>query len=356
VETPPNAPTPDFAAQQSSDYGSLGPGSDIGLDQRAGSKVPDSAKAKVSFAFNFKLGLPPGAPRTVPSPLPQSIQIIRVVAVLVGMMFAFGIIISKQMTNSHRDENGSQTNNTSRSFTGHRNHYDAAAQREAEQLLARLARNDANAIAQVESRAASWHGLIQFTPQFNQMVAAGLNARDLHARAATIQIDLAAMDVAEEPSSIDRLASQAESKDHSTRIWAIWTLGLLANRGIENGRIVELLTAHLSDKDVESRQWAVEALSYTGSDASIPPLLKTMHNDPSPTVRERAACGLAESGMLSNEQRRTAIPTLLAYAEDPSLDSATHSWTYHALRDITAQPLPDDSAVWRRWYENRSQK
>lgn len=341
----------------SSDYGTLGPGSDIKLDQTAGEKVTDNAKARVRLALNFKLGLPTGAPRTVPSAPPQSIQAIRVFAILAGMMLAFGIVISKQMINTRRADNEVQTTTSSRAgMRRNSTHFNSATQKEAEQLLARAARNDASAIAQVESHAASWHGRIQFTPQFNQLITAGLNASDLHARAATIQADLAAMNVAEDSSSVDRLANAANSDDHATRIWAIWTLGLLANRGIESGRIVELLTAHLSDKDVESRHWAAEALSYTGSDASIPPLLKAMHDDPSPMVRERAACGLAESGMLTSDQRRTAIPTLLLYADDPSLDSATHSWTYHALRDITAQNLPDDSATWRKWYESASQK
>ena len=119
------------------------------------------------------------------------------------------------------------------------------------------------------------------------------------------------------------------------------------------GRFTELLIAQLADSDIDSRHWAVEALSYVGTDDAIPPLLKTMHDDPSPIVRERAACALAESGMLTNQQRQTTIPTLLAYAEDPSLDAQTHAWTYHALRDITAQNLPDDAAAWRRWYDGR---
>jgi hypothetical protein len=57
--------------------------------------------------------------------------------------------------------------------------------------------------------------------------------------------------------------------------------------------------------------------------------------------------------MLTNPQRRTTIPTLLTYADDPSLDAQTHAWTYHALRDITAQHLPDDAGAWRNWYSSR---
>jgi len=74
---------------------------------------------------------------------------------------------------------------------------------------------------------------------------------------------------------------------------------------------------------------------------------------PALEIEERAACGLAQSGMLNREQRRTALPRLLDYAEDPSLDSDTHKWVFQALRDITGQTLPHDAAAWRQWYDSR---
>jgi hypothetical protein len=76
-----------------------------------------------------------------------------------------------------------------------------------------------------------------------------------------------------------------------------------------------------------------------------------MHDDPSPTVRERAACSLAESGMFTREQRLAAVPQLLNYSDDPSLDARTHGWAFQALGDITQQRLPNDSAAWRSWYQ-----
>jgi HEAT repeat protein len=75
-----------------------------------------------------------------------------------------------------------------------------------------------------------------------------------------------------------------------------------------------------------------------------------MHDDPSALVRERAACSLAESGMFTPEQRRTAVPQLLNYTDDPALDAQTHGWAFQALSDITHQRLPNDSAAWRSWY------
>jgi len=69
-------------------------------------------------------------------------------------------------------------------------------------------------------------------------------------------------------------------------------------------------------------------------------------------VRERAACSLAQSGMLTQEQRRSVIPQLLEYADDSALDAQTHGWVYQALRDITGQSLPHDATLWRRWYDS----
>jgi HEAT repeat protein len=95
---------------------------------------------------------------------------------------------------------------------------------------------------------------------------------------------------------------------------------------------------------------AVESLAYLAIDASIDPLLDTFTNDPSAMIRERAACGLAQSGMFSSEQRRRAVPRLLDATENGSPDSQTRVWAFQALRDITGQTLPHDSAVWRQWY------
>jgi HEAT repeat protein len=114
------------------------------------------------------------------------------------------------------------------------------------------------------------------------------------------------------------------------------------------------LQSQLHDSNVEVRHWAVEGLAYLGSSDAIEPVLKAMHDDPSPTVRERAACSLAQSGMFTHEQRQSVVPTLIAYAEDSSLDAPTHAWSYHALSDITGQQLGNDPAAWRKWYETNS--
>ena len=98
----------------------------------------------------------------------------------------------------------------------------------------------------------------------------------------------------------------------------------------------------------------MEGLALVGTAEVMPILLQTMHADPSPNVRERAACSLAESGMFTPEQRASAIPQLLNYTDDPSLDSQTHAWAFEALADITHQRLPNDSSAWRAWYEKQA--
>jgi len=126
----------------------------------------------------------------------------------------------------------------------------------------------------------------------------------------------------------------------------------MANRGVESERVIQVLSGHLKDADEDSRRWSVEALALVGTTSTVEILLETLHNDPSPLVRERAACSLAASGMLSHEQRLTAVPVLLNYTDDPSLDAPTHAWAFQALGDITGQRLPNDSSAWRNWYEN----
>ncbi len=115
----------------------------------------------------------------------------------------------------------------------------------------------------------------------------------------------------------------------------------MANRGVATDRVVQVLAAQLKELDradeasEDSRRWAVEGLALVGTTPTIAPLLDAMRNDPSAMVRERAACTLAQSGMLSHDQRLIAVPRLIDYAEDPALDAQTRGWAFQALADIT---------------------
>ncbi len=225
-------------------------------------------------------------------------------------------------------------------------------QQQAELLLERAVNHYEGANDQIAARVEGWWGKLKFTARFNSLITTALNSNDLRVRAAGIELDLAAMGAIKSPATVERLAQQAESGPRSQRVWALWELGLLGNRGVVPERANEILVSQLHDPDPEVRHWAVEGLAYLGTNESIAPLLQEFHDDPSPMVRERAGCSLAQSGMLTQEQRHSVIPHLLDYADDSSLDAQTHGWVYQALRDITGKNLPNDSSTWRTWYSS----
>ncbi|MGA8620240.1 MAG: HEAT repeat domain-containing protein [Candidatus Sulfotelmatobacter sp.] len=235
-------------------------------------------------------------------------------------------------------------------------------QKQAEILLTRAVSHSdesAQTEAQIQSRIERWRGKLKWNAQLSQLTTAALNSEDRNVRASAIEVQLAAYGLNENESSIDALIRRTDSSDHAEKIWALWTLGLLGNRGIDSDRVVQVLTAHTQppgqdsqgDRDEDARRWAVEGLALVGTDSTIAPLLEAMHSDPSASVRERAACSLAESGMLTRQQRLTAVPQLINYSDDPALDAQTHAWVFQALSDITKQRLPNDSAAWRDWYQ-----
>ena len=58
-----------------------------------------------------------------------------------------------------------------------------------------------------------------------------------------------------------------------------------------------------------------------------------------------AACNLARSGMLTGEQRLTAVPQLLNLLDDDSVEPATQDLIYAALQSITGASFGKDPAA-----------
>jgi hypothetical protein len=193
-------------------------------------------------------------------------------------------------------------------------------QSQAELLLERSINHYRGANEQIAARVRGWRGRIELNPRLNQLFVTAINSDDLTVRVAGIEVDIAARNLTKDVSTVDRLEETARTGAQGPRVNAMWDLALIGNRGVERERIFDILTASL-------------------------------HDDPSPRIRERAACGLAQSGMFSAEQRRRAIPRLLDFADDASLDDQTRSWVFQALRDITGQSLPRDAQAWREWYQ-----
>jgi len=227
-------------------------------------------------------------------------------------------------------------------------------QAQAQLLLERSINHYRGANDEIAARVNHWQGKIQLEGSLNSLFSTALNSDDLRVRAAAIEIDLASRNLEKSAATIDRLESDARFGAQGPRANALWDIALLGNRGVQPDRAAEILLSSVRDSNENIRYWAVEGLAYLGTDEVIAPLLQVFHDDTSTNIRERAACGLAQSGMLSERQRRTAVPKLLDFAEDGSLDPTTHSWVFQALRDITGQSLPHDAAAWRNWYNSDS--
>ncbi len=333
-KVPDNAPA-DPRLQPTPDYGTLGPGSDVA--QVYGPSAKDSLAA----------GRGSGQVRNA--------RRLHLVAVLAGMGLALAASSAggsngvwkevSSLFSAHRGSGGPSAVASDRDLDLQK------PQKQAEVLLERAVGRSNGANDQIARRVNHWRGRLHWDPQLGALTTAALNSNDMNVRASGIEVQLAAYGLAKDEPSADRLAQQADSSDHATKVWALWALGLMGNRGVEPERVVDVLVTHLKDSDEDSRRWAVEGLALVGTNPTIVPLLQTMHDDPSPSVRERAACSLAESGMLTHEQRLTAVPQLLSYSDDPALDAQTHGWAFQALVDITGQRLPNNAAAWRSWYE-----
>jgi hypothetical protein len=225
-----------------------------------------------------------------------------------------------------------------------------APQSQAELLLERSINHYSGANTQIAARVDRWRGRLSMSGRLNELFTTAINSDDMTVRVAGIEVDVAARNLLKDGSTVDRLQETARFGAQGPRVNAMWDLALIGNRGVEPDRIFEIIVPSLRDDNQNIRYWAVESLAYLAVDAAIKPLLETFHDDPSPMIRERAACGLAQSGMFTAAQRRSAVPALIGFAEDGSVQGDTREWVFQALRDITGQSLPHDAVSWRSWY------
>jgi HEAT repeat protein len=229
-------------------------------------------------------------------------------------------------------------------------------QQQAELLLERSINHYRGANAEIAARVDRWRGKIAIENRLNNLFTTAINSDDMTVRVAGVEVDIAARNLAKDSSTVDRLEPAARWGQQGPRVNALWDLALIGNRGVEPQRIFEILMSSIHDDNQNIRYWAVEGLSYLAIDASMAPLLDIFHDDPSPMIRERAACGLAQSGMFTADQRWRAVPTLLNFAQDGSVQGDTREWVFQALRDITGQTLPHDAIRWRDWYATAAER
>lgn len=222
-------------------------------------------------------------------------------------------------------------------------------QQQAEELIRAAINHDEGATAMIVEKLDGWKGQLKQTKSLESLAETALYSNDLRVRAAMIEVDLVAYRIDKSKEWADRLIQSGEDIP-GNRPFDAWTLGMLANRGIEPEHIHDVLRQWIHDNDEQTRFWAVEGLAHIGTDDTITEFLEVLRSDPSMRVRERAGCSLAKSGMLTREQRMNAVPGLIEIAEDPGEDATTRSWAFQALREITNEPLGNDAAAWRNWF------
>jgi len=224
-----------------------------------------------------------------------------------------------------------------------------APQQQAERLLELAIHRQEFSLDLIHRHLDAWRGHLEDTDSLFHLVLAALDSDDPRVRVIAVEIDLTANNLSKSPRSIAQLLNQIHN-DPEGRYLALWRLGSLGNRGVEPATALATLLRYAHDRNEQTRFWAVEGLAMLGTEDSIDPLLSILAHDPSQEVRERAACNLARSGMLTGEQRLTAVPQLLNLLDDDSLNHPTQDLVFAALHAITGASLGRNVGAWRAWW------
>ena len=228
---------------------------------------------------------------------------------------------------------------------------DPSIQSQAETLLSRAASGDSAAADQILSEADTWTGKTQRTRRTDQFLDAAINHPDLHIREAALQAQLALEGISHDERGLQRL--EYAVGDPGSRAWALWMLGALGH-SVNPDHTAKVIGAYLNDTDVNVRANAVNGLALVATDETVPMLLDRFRNDPSPVVQERAACGLAEAGLYTHEQRMVAAASFVNWLDDSLLSAQQKNWAAQALRDITHASIGPDPAAWRAWWSSKN--
>jgi len=224
-----------------------------------------------------------------------------------------------------------------------------APQQQAERLLELAIQRPDLSLNLIHRNLTAWRGHLEDTEHLFQLVLAALDSNDPRVRVAAVEIDLAANNLIKSPQSLAKLTHQIQG-DTDGRYLALWRLGALGNRGVEPATVLATLIRYAHDRNQQARFWAVEGLAMLGTEEVIDPLLSILTHDPAPQIRERAARGLAQSGLLTGEQRLVAVPQLLNLLDDDSLDAVTLNLVYSTLETITGASLGKNPGAWREWW------
>lgn len=223
-------------------------------------------------------------------------------------------------------------------------------QQQAQLLLERGINHYEGALELIDKDVPSWYGQLEVEKgPLASLLNTAINANDLRVRAASLEITLAGYNLPKNAYSVDQMLTRLENEPEH-RAWLLWILGVLGNRGVETSRVQLIFLDRIHDPDQITRTYVATGLGLLATDTAIAPLIQMFREDPSPGVRETAACSIAQSGMFTETQRMRAVPDLLKMMDDATLDPATRSWVFQALGDITGAGIGANPAAWRAWW------
>ncbi len=223
------------------------------------------------------------------------------------------------------------------------------AQDQVMRLLERTINHYSGASEEIEKRGEAWLGQIHTTPELSKLTEVAYWSSDLRVRAAALEIWRIEAGFRKTPETVDQLINSAATSADQ-KYFFLSHLGILGNRGVEPQKVFDALMLYVNDPDGGARAAAINGLALLGTENTIAPLLQIFHSDSSLDLRERAACNLADSGMLPRELRKAAIPELIRFSQDPNLDATTRKWVYQALREISLKKIGDDPSAWLSWF------
>ena len=230
-----------------------------------------------------------------------------------------------------------------------------APQQQAERLLELAIQQPDPSLSLIHRNLTSWRGHLEDSDRLFHLVMEALNSNDPRVRVAAVEVDLAANNLMKAPESFEKLQRQIQSGSDE-RYMALWRLGALGNRGVEPAEAFRTLKLYTQSRNQEVRFWAVEGLAMLANKESIDALLDILAHDPAAQIRQRAANALSRSGLLTGEQRLTAVPDLLNLLDDDSLDAPTQKLICSTLEAVTGASFGKNAAAWRDWWAHHDSR
>lgn len=230
-----------------------------------------------------------------------------------------------------------------------------APQQQAERLLELAIQQPDPSLSLIHQNLTSWRGHLEDSDRLFHLVLEALKSDDPRVRVAAVEIDLAANNLMKAPESVEKLQHQIQSGSEE-RYMALWRLGALGNRGVEPSEAFRTLKLYTQSRNQEVRFWAVEGLAMLGNRESIDALLDILAHDSAAQIRQHAANALSHSGLLTGEQRLTAVPQLLNLLDDDSLDAPTQSLVCATLEAITGASFGKNASAWRDWWAHHDSR